>query len=189
MSDPDQEEMRRKRLARLSAMGGGGGGGPVLGEKDKTNTSPAVMETDTVVVRQTSFDCDSGIETMEVESAEVSCPTKRNRTSSSANYESSPEQILSSLQRVLSVSVPGSEAGTPPGLMSCPQAVSLSTLLSPSDLVGPVLAEITSQQDPAVAVSYLVSSGYCSRRLAERNVQNDKSKSTQPKSTNRRFSL
>ena len=28
MSDPDQEEMRRKRLARLSAMSGGGGGGP-----------------------------------------------------------------------------------------------------------------------------------------------------------------
>ena len=25
MSDPDQEEMRRKRLARLSAMSGGGG--------------------------------------------------------------------------------------------------------------------------------------------------------------------
>ena len=44
MSDPDQEEMRRKRLARLSAMSGGGGGGgpspapapvvsPVVGEK------------------------------------------------------------------------------------------------------------------------------------------------------------
>ena len=158
MSDPDQEEMRRKRLARLSAMSGGGGGGsPVLAEKDKT--SPAAMETEVAVVvaaRQTSLEFDSGIENMEVEASQVSSPTKRNRTSSSANYESSPEQILSSLQRVLSISLPGSEPGTPPGSLSCPQASSLTSLLSPSDLVGPLLAEVSSQQAPAVAVKYLV---------------------------------
>ena len=150
MSDPDQEEMRRKRLARLSAMSGGGGGGsPVLAEKDKTTTSPAAMETEVaavVVGRQTSLEFDSGIENMEVEASQVSSPTKRNRTSSSANYESSPEQILSSLQRVLSVSLPGSEPGTPPGSLSCPQASSLTSLVSPSDLVGPLLAEVSSQQ-------------------------------------------
>ena len=159
MSDPDQEEMRRKRLARLSAMGGGGGGGgPVLGEKDKTSSGPTAMETEAVVEKQTSFDFDSGIETMEVETAPVTSPTKRNRTTSSANYESSPEQILSSLQRVLSVSLPGSEAGTPVGSLSCPQATALTSLLAPIDLVGPVLAEATSQQSPAGAIKYLLSS-------------------------------
>ena len=158
MSDPDQAEMGRKRLARLSAMSGGGGGGPVLAEKDKTTTTTA-METEVAVVvaaRQTSLEFDSGIETMEVETSQVSSPTKRNRTSSSANYESSPEQILSSLQRVLSVSLPGSEPGTPAGSLSCPQASSLTSLLAPSDLLGPLLAEVSSQQAPAVAVKYLV---------------------------------
>ena len=37
----------------------------------------------------------------------------------SANYESSPGQILSSLQTVLSVSLLGSEAGSPPSVF-CP---------------------------------------------------------------------
>ena len=41
-------------------------------------------------------------------------------TTSSANYESSPGQILSSLQTMLSASLPGSEAGSPPGVISCP---------------------------------------------------------------------
>ena len=45
---------------------------------------------------------------------------KGNPTTSSANYESSPGQILSSLQTVLSVSLPGSEAGSPPGVILCP---------------------------------------------------------------------
>ena len=158
MSDPDQEEMRRKRLARLSAMsGGGGGGGPVLGEKDTATSGPAVMETETVVGKQSSFDISSS-EKMEVESAPMTSPIKRNRTTSSANYESSPEQILSSLQRVLSVSLPGSESGTPAGSLTCPQASALASLLSPCDLVGPILAEATSQQSPAGGIKYLVNS-------------------------------
>ena len=45
---------------------------------------------------------------------------KGNRTTSSANYESTPGQILSSLQTVLSVSRPGSEAGSPPSIILCP---------------------------------------------------------------------
>ena len=48
---------------------------------------------------------------------------KGNPTTSSANYESSPGQILSSLQTVLSVSLQGSEAGSPPGdpgVILCP---------------------------------------------------------------------
>ena len=153
MSDPDQEEMRRKRLARLSAMsGGGGGGGPVLGEKDTATSGPAVMETETVVGKQSSFDISSS-EKMEVESAPMTSPIKRNRTTSSANYESSPEQILSSLQRVLSVSLPGSESGTPAGSLTCPQASALASLLSPCDLVGPILAEAI--RHPALCVCYI----------------------------------
>ena len=45
---------------------------------------------------------------------------KGNRTTSSANYESSPSQILTSLQTVLSVSLLGSETGGPPGIISYP---------------------------------------------------------------------
>ena len=39
---------------------------------------------------------------------------------SSANYESSPGQILSSLQTMLSVSLLGSETGGPPGIIAYP---------------------------------------------------------------------
>ena len=52
------------------------------------------------------------VEAMEVDPAAV----KGNRTTSSANYESSPGQILSSLQTVLSVSLLGSKTG----IISCP---------------------------------------------------------------------
>ena len=37
------------------------------------------------------------------------------------NYESSSAQILTSLQTVMSVSLPGSEPVTPAGIISCPQ--------------------------------------------------------------------
>ena len=57
------------------------------------------------------------VEAMEVDPATVK---GNRRTMSSANYESSPSQILSLLQTVLSVSLPGSEAGSPPGVISCP---------------------------------------------------------------------
>ena len=56
------------------------------------------------------------VEAMEVDPA----AGKGNRTTISANYESSPGQILSSLQTVLSVSLPGSQAGSPPGIILCP---------------------------------------------------------------------
>ena len=58
---------------------------------------------------------------MRVEAMEVDLATvKGNCTMSSANYESSPGQILTSPQTVLSVSLHGSEAGSPPGVISCP---------------------------------------------------------------------
>ena len=56
------------------------------------------------------------MEALEVDPAAV----KGNRTTSSANYESTPGQIVSSLQTVLSVSRPGSEAGSPPSIILCP---------------------------------------------------------------------
>ena len=56
------------------------------------------------------------VEAMKVYPAAI----KGNRTTGSANYESSPCQILSLLQTVLSVSLPGSEAGSPPGVILCP---------------------------------------------------------------------
>ena len=45
-------------------------------------------------------------------------PRPSRGTTSSANYESSPGQFLSSLRTVLSVSLPGSEADSPPGVIS-----------------------------------------------------------------------
>ena len=59
--------------------------------------------------------------------ASVTSPVKRNRTTSSANYESSPAQILTSLQTVMSVSLPGSEPVTPAGTISCPQVSLLAS--------------------------------------------------------------
>lgn len=166
MSDPDQEEMRRKRLARLSAMGGGAESSPVVGEKEKTASPVATdMEVDSQPqpslksgASQISLDFDSGIETMEIETDKSTLsPTKRNRTTSSANYESSTGQILSSLQTILSVSLPGSDSSSPQGSISCPQAFALAPKLAPSDVVGAVLAEAVSTQSPPVSVRYLVS--------------------------------
>ena len=56
------------------------------------------------------------VEAMEVDPA----AGKGNRTTISANYESSPGQILSSPQTVLSVSLPSGKAGSPPGVILCP---------------------------------------------------------------------
>lgn len=168
MSDPDQEEMRRKRLARLSAMSGNTESSPVVGEKEKSTTSPGVteMEVDSQPqpslksgASQISLDFDSGIETMEIEPEKISTlsPTKRNRTTSSANYESTPEQILGSLQTILSVTIPGADSSSPSGSLSCPQAVALAPNLAPSDLVSAVLAEAVSSQSQQGSVKYLVS--------------------------------
>ena len=105
MSDPDQDEMRRKRLARLSAMGGNGGDRPATSQVVTTvPAAPVIREKPEVKTQsQVSFEA---VESMEVDPAPA--PLKRNRTTSSANYESSPGQILASLQTVLSVTLPGS---------------------------------------------------------------------------------
>ena len=97
MSDPDQEEMRRKRLARLSAMSGGGGReGGEAGGGVPTVPSPAPVVGDKSLKTQSQVSFMS-VEAMEMDPAPaaVTSPVKRNRTTSSANYESSPGQILS----------------------------------------------------------------------------------------------
>ena len=81
MSDPDQEEMRRKRLARLSAMGADKEKQEVVAATSPTSTSLVTtplapvqkMEVDPVpssglkARSQVSLDFDSGIENMELE--------------------------------------------------------------------------------------------------------------------------
>ena len=84
MSDPDQEEMRRKRLARLSALGAEKEKQEVVGAASPTATSPTrplasaaltpvqKMEVDPAPglkarTSQVSLDFDSGIENMELE--------------------------------------------------------------------------------------------------------------------------
>ena len=124
---------------------------PVVGDKSLKTQS------------QVSF---VSVEAMEVDPAPaaITSPVKRNRTTSSANYESSPGQILASLQTVLSVSLPGSEAGSPPGAISCPQSSVLASQVAATDLAGPVLAEAVSQQSEAGAARYLM---LCHVRLRE----------------------
>ena len=154
MSDPDQDEMRRKRLARLSAMGGNGGDRPAASQVSPVPAAPVIREKAEVVKTPTQVSFEA-VEAMEVDPASEK-PFKRNRTTSSANYESSPGQILASLQTVLSVTLPGSEAGTASGSIACPQASALASQLSPSDLIGPVLAEAVSQQSLAGSTKYLM---------------------------------
>ena len=190
--NPDQEEMRRKRLARLSAMGCVAETSPVVGEKEKASASPVAtdMEVDSQPqpslksgASQISLDFDSGIETMEIETDKSTTlsPTKRNRTTSSANYESSPGQIFASLQTILSVSLPGSDSSSPQGSLSCPQAFSLApSSLAPSDLVGAVLAEAVSAQAPQSSVRYLVS---CHSRHRSEEAQCGKRGTVPPLST------
>ena len=70
MSDPDQEEMRRKRLARLSAMSRGGGGGQAV-------SSPGPVGMTSLVVG----DKTDKVEAMDLDPpASVTSPVKRNRT-------------------------------------------------------------------------------------------------------------
>ena len=72
---------------------------------------------------------------MEVDPAAV----MGNCTTSSANYESSPGQILSSLQTVLSVSLQGSEAGSPPGVPTVVPVLASQVVVT--DLAAPMLAD------------------------------------------------
>jgi len=162
MSDPDQEEMRRKRLARLSAMGADKEKQEVVAATSPTSTAKPLVTTPLAPVQkmevdpvpssglkarsQVSLDFDSGIENMELEECKgldnVVSPTKRNRTTSSANYESTPSQVLASLQTILGVSLPGAEGGPRPGALPCTQAAALAGDLEPADLVGAVLGEV-----------------------------------------------
>jgi len=159
MSDPDQDEMRRKRLARLSAVSAAPA--PAKSASPEQTSPVTTMEVEQQQLKprpgsQVSLDFDSGIETMEVESAPQTSPVKRNRTTSSANYESSAGQLLSSVQTILSVSLPGAEPGTAPGSLSCPQAAGLAGELEPGDLCGAALAEAVVQQSGPGAVRYLI---------------------------------
>ena len=90
------------------------------------------------------------VEAIEVDPAAV----MGNCTTSSANYESSPSQILSSLQTVLSVSLQGSEAGSPPGVPTVVPVLASQVVVT--DLAAPMLAEPVSQQSVAGAVWYLM---------------------------------
>ena len=176
MSDPDQEEMRRKRLARLSALGGGEKASSP--EKTKEQALPAVtptkpqappqsasqqMEVDCQPSKlkggasQVSLDFDSGIENMELDEASNGSPTKRNRTTSSANYDSTPAQLISSLQCILGVALPGAEGGPRETALAAPQASLMAAQLEPTDLVAAVLGEVTAGL-PSIqeAVQYLV---------------------------------
>merc|ERR550534_3666376 len=116
--------MRRKRLARLSAIGGNAGDRPAASAvvTSPVPAAPVIREKAEVVKTQSQVSFEA-VESMEVDPAAAAL--KRNRTTSSANYESSPGQILASLQTVLSVSLPGSDSSSPPGALSCPQALSL----------------------------------------------------------------
>ena len=80
MSDPDQEEMRRKRLARLSAMSGGGGReGGEAGGGVPTVPSPAPVVGDKSLKTQSQVSF-VPVEAMEVDPApaSVTSPVKRN---------------------------------------------------------------------------------------------------------------
>merc|ERR1719334_2774378 len=129
---------------------------------------------------QVSLDFDSGIENMELEeerSAEATTsstsqsPTKRNRSTSSANYESTPGQMLSSLGTILAVELPGAE---PPhqtsGLaLPAPQSGQMATELGPQpDLVAVVLEEVTANLSMEETVNYLVKA-YSRHRNEENN--------------------
>ena len=84
---------------------------PVVGDKSLKTQS------------QVSF---MSVEAMEMDPApapdSVTSPVKRNHKLRQ-HYESSPSQILSSLQTVLSVSLLGSETGGPTGVISCKPVV------------------------------------------------------------------
>ena len=160
-------EMSLRRLARLSAMEGSAETSPEVEEKEKAASSP--LNTDVEVniqpqppnkagASQISLKTDSCIETIEIttDKSTTQYLTNRNRATISANYESSPGQIIASLQTILSVSLPGSDYSSPQCFHSCPQAFSLAPSLAPSDLVGVVLAEAVSAQSPQASVRYLV---------------------------------
>jgi len=184
MSDPDQEEMRRKRLARLSALGAGQGEKAKSPEKALSPPpapAPAPstsqdMEVDSqpslkAGASQVSLDFDSGIENMELEegkAGEAASPTKRNRTSSSANYESTPGQVLASLQNILSASLPGAEGAARPASHACPQAGALASQLRPEDLAAAALGEVVAALPGVEAATTYLADCYRRHRTEER---------------------
>jgi len=221
MSDPDQDEIRRKRLARLSQAGAGAG---MQGEKSKPAKSPSaespteggasggsadavkspVSETGSASVcstpgtdatpssdlpgparmrtpgamksptldvpgpgrlrekdspdamevgslksgaSQVSLDFDSGIENMDVDDKKES-PTKRNRTTSSANYEATEPQIRSSIQNILNVTLPGTDGSATAASLSSPtasQMLEAGEIQADATLISIILADLTAQ--------------------------------------------
>lgn len=120
----DQEENFVARSQSTSEM-------EVCGEKDEEETSsPPPLE-----AKQGSPADDSGVETMEIDDKDAS-PTqslsqefqrkeaeKRKRTSSSATYEVTEEQVLTSLQTIFMVQLHGASVAPPPEFMALPDVV------------------------------------------------------------------
>jgi len=172
MSDPNQEEIRRKRLARLagSEPPASPPGPPKEVVTSETVGGPAPMEEDehqkagvtrsqsssqmdisneadikgspdwTKSSEDSGTECNSGVETMEVDEkadSQTNTPMverkeaeKRKRSSSSTNYEMSEEQVLSSLQTIFAVKLPTASEKAPSENMDLPETAALLKLKS-----------------------------------------------------------
>jgi ubiquitin conjugation factor E4 B len=216
MSDPNQDEMRRKRLARLAKLEGGpAAASPALeatspvtdsgGEPSKTikspekglvsppvnmdtssslnfsskqgpsasqsvpksreKESPEAMEVGSLkgCASQVSLDFDSGIENMDVDEKKES-PTKRNRTTSSANYEVSEEALRSAIQNILNISLPGTDGTARAASLSCPAASQMleaaqMTAADPnliSLVLSDICAQLSSNLPPEKVIKFLL---------------------------------
>ena len=123
--NPAQMDMCQKMPTLLSSPGCGGETSPAVEEKASASSITTDMEVESqpsIKFRagQTSLGFDSSIETVEIESDE-SDPlslNKRNRTTSSANYDLPyPDLSLASLQTILSV--PEVDITSPQGSLPC----------------------------------------------------------------------
>ena len=111
------------------------------------STIPVVEDKSLKTQNQVSY---VPVEAIEVDPAAV----MGNCTTSSANYESSPGQILSSLQTVLSVSLQGSEAGSPPGVPTVVPVLASQVVVT--DLAATMMAGPNRQKSLAGTVRYLM---------------------------------
>ena len=105
-----------------------------------------------------NLDIDSGKEAIEIEMEHANSTHSRTTDNSFANQG----QLTASLQFILSVSLPVTYSYSPQESISCPLEYSMALQLTPSDLVGVVLANAVSNQTPTEGVRYLVS---CHTRL------------------------
>jgi len=200
MSDPNQEEIRRKRLARLA-----GGSDPSPTSPSPTSPpapEPQIKELDaaapmdedekSIVMRSqsssqmdisndgetkqedTKSNEDSGVETMEIDDkTDSETPVierkeaeKRKRTSSSANYEVTDEQVLGTLQTIFAVKLPKAATSAPDSNLnlpdtaaflalktaeneeSCPQDIDWKELIS--DILTEVMLKMANGQYPPI---------------------------------------